>query len=110
LPTAPRICEEEAYSHLDLVDFAGNVEGAQQAYAALRPGLQRVDANLVTQLDQQFQAVLTSLDGYRDPAAPGGYRVWTPQLQATDAPMLTAVIQPLHESLSTVAAKVVAAN
>ena len=30
-----------------------------------------VDANLVTQLDQQFQAVLTALDGYRDPAAPG---------------------------------------
>ncbi|MET0699417.1 MAG: iron uptake system protein EfeO [Mycobacterium sp.] len=102
--------EEEAYSHIDLVDFAGNVEGAQQAYAALRPGLQKIDANLVTQLDQQFQTVLTSLDGYRDPAAPGGYQVWTPQLQASDAPKLTAVIQPLHDSLSTVAAKVVAAN
>jgi iron uptake system component EfeO len=102
--------EEEAFSHIDLVDFAGNVEGAQQAYAALRPGLQKIDANLVTQLDQQFQAVLTALDGYRDPTAPGGYKVWTPQLRATDAPKLTAVIQPLHESLSTVAQKVVAAN
>jgi iron uptake system component EfeO len=102
--------EEEAFSHIDLVDFAGNVEGAQQAYAALRPGLQKIDANLVTQLDQQFQAVLTALDGYRDAAAPGGYQVWTPQLQATDAPTLTAVIQPLHESLATVAQKVVAAN
>ena len=30
--------EEEAFSHIDFVDFAGNVEGAQQAYAALRPG------------------------------------------------------------------------
>jgi iron uptake system component EfeO len=95
--------EEEAFSHIDLVDFAGNVEGAQQAYAALRPGLQKIDANLVTQLDQQFKAVLTALDGYRDPSAPGGYKVWTPQLRATDAPKLTAVIQPLHESLSTVA-------
>jgi iron uptake system component EfeO len=102
--------EEEAFSHIDLVDFAGNVEGAQQAYAALRPGLQKVDANLVTQLDQQFKAVLTALDGYRDPSAPGGYKVWTPQLRATDAPKLTAVIQPLHESLSTVAQKVVAAH
>jgi iron uptake system component EfeO len=102
--------EEEAFSHIDLVDFAGNVEGAQQAYAALRPGLQKIDANLVTQLDQQFQAVLTALDGYRDPTAPGGYKVWTPQLRATDAPKLTAVIQPLHESLSTVAQKVVAAH
>ncbi|MDT5113216.1 MAG: iron uptake system component EfeO [Mycobacterium sp.] len=102
--------EEEAFSHIDLVDFAGNVEGAQQAYAVLRPGLQKIDANLATQLDQQFQAVLTALDGYRDPTAPGGYKVWTPQLRATDAPKLTAVIQPLHESLSTVAQKVVAAH
>ncbi|MCV7226790.1 EfeM/EfeO family lipoprotein [Mycolicibacterium komossense] len=102
--------EEEAFSHIDLVDFAGNVEGAQQAYAALRPGLQKIDANLVTQLDQQFQAVLTALDGYRDPAAPGGYQVWTPQLRAGDAAKLTAVIQPLHQSLATVAQKVVAAN
>jgi iron uptake system component EfeO len=102
--------EEEAFSHIDLVDFAGNVEGAQQAYAALRPGLQTIDPNLVTQLDQQFQAVLTALDGYRDPAAPGGYKVWTPQLRATDAAKLTAVIQPLHQSLSTVAQKVVSAT
>jgi iron uptake system component EfeO len=102
--------EEEAFSHIDLVDFAGNVEGAQQAYAALRPGLEKIDANLVTQLDQQFQAVLTALDGYRDASAPGGYKVWTPQLRATDAPKLTAVIQPLHDSLATVAQKVVAAH
>jgi len=102
--------EEEAFSHIDLVDFAGNVEGAQQAYASLRPGLQKIDGNLVTELDGQFQTVLTTLDGYRDAAAPGGYKVWTPQLRATDAAKLTAVIQPLHQSLSTVAEKVVSAN
>ena len=61
-------------------------------------------------LDQQFQTVLTTLDGYRDAAAPGGYRVWTPALRGTDAPKLTAVIQPLHESLGTVAQKVVSAS
>ena len=33
--------EEEAFSHIDLVDFAGNVEGAQQAFASLRPRLRR---------------------------------------------------------------------
>lgn len=99
--------EEEAFSHIDLVDFAGNVEGAQQAYAALRPGLQKIDLALTTQLDQQFSAVLTALDGYRDPSALGGFKPWVPQLQSTDAPKLTAVIQPLHESLSTVAQKVV---
>jgi iron uptake system component EfeO len=102
--------EEEEFSHIDLVDFAGNVEGAQQAFASLRPGLQKIDPALVAQLDQQFQAVLTALDGYRDAAALGGYKTWTPQLRVTDAAKLTAVIQPLHDSLSTVAAKVATAG
>jgi iron uptake system component EfeO len=102
--------EEEAFSHIDLVDFSGNVEGAQQAYASLRPGLEKIDGNLVNQIDQQFQAVLGVLDGYRDPSALGGYRTYTPALRASDAPKLTAVIQPLHQSLSTVAQKVVSAN
>jgi len=100
--------EEEAFSHIDLVDFSGNVEGAQQAYASLRPGLEKIDGNLVHQIDQQFQSVLATLDGYRDPAALGGYKTYTPALKASDAPKLTAVIQPLHQSLSTVAQKVVA--
>jgi iron uptake system component EfeO len=102
--------EEEAFSHIDLVDFSGNVEGAQQAYASLRPGLEKIDANLVNQIDQQFRAVLNVLDGYRDPAALGGFRTYTPAVQASDAPKLTAVIQPLHQSLSMVAQKVVSAN
>ena len=102
--------EEEEFSHIDLVDFAGNVEGAQQAFASLRPGLQKIDPALVTQLDQQFQAVLTALDGYRDAARLGGFKTWTPQLRGTDAAKLTAVIQPLHDSLSTVAAKVATAS
>jgi iron uptake system component EfeO len=102
--------EEEAFSHIDLVDFAGNVEGAQQAYAALRPGLDKIDTNLVKQIDRQFQAVLAALDFYRDPSALGGYRTYTPELRASDAPKLTALIQPLHQSLSLVAQKVVSAG
>ena len=102
--------EEEAFSHIDLVDFAANVEGAQQAYAALRPGLQKIDANLVSQIDQQFEAVVTTLDAYRDTSALGGYKTYTAALRASDAPKLTAVIQPLHDSLSKVAQKVATAS
>lgn len=102
--------EEEAFSHIDLVDFSGNVEGAQQAYASLRPGLERIDGNLVKQIDEQFRGVLATLNSYRDPGALGGYRTYTPALKASDAPKLTAVIQPLHQSLSTVAQKVVSAG
>jgi iron uptake system component EfeO len=99
--------EEEAYSHLDLLDFAANVEGAQQAYAALRPGLQQIDADLVGKVDQQFQSVQTTLDGYRDPNALGGWKAYTPELQSSDSAKLTAAIQPLHDSLSSIAQKVV---
>ena len=81
--------EEEDFSHLDLVDFSGNVEGAQQAYASLRPGLEKIDGNLVNRIDQQFRTVLAALDGYRDPSALGGFRTYTPALRATDAPKLT---------------------
>ena len=102
--------EEEEFSHIDFVDFAGNVEGAQQAFASLRPVLQKIDPTLVAQIDQQFTAVQTTLDGYRDPTAPGGFKVWTPQLRATDAAKLTAVIQPLHDSLSTIGQKVATAG
>ena len=102
--------EEEAFSHIDLVDFAANVEGAQQAYASPRPGLQKIDANLVSQIDQQFEAVLSTLDAYRDASALGGYKTYTAALRASDAPKLTAVIQPLHDSLSKVAQKVATAS
>lgn len=99
--------EEEAYSHLDLVDFAANVEGAQQAYASLRPGLEKIDGDLVSKLDQQFQSVQTTLDGYRDPNALGGFKPYTPELKASDGEKLNAAIQPLHDSLAAIAQKVV---
>jgi iron uptake system component EfeO len=99
--------EEEQFSHLDLVDFAGNVEGAQQAYASLRPGLEQIDADLVKTLDGQFVSVQATLDSYRDPNAIGGFKPYTPELQASDSAKLTAAIQPLHESLAAVAQKVV---
>lgn len=102
--------EEEAFSHIDLVDFSANVEGARQAYASLRPGLEKIDGNLVVQIDRQFHTVLAALDEYRDPSALGGFRTYTPALQAADAAKLTAVVQPLHQSLSTIAPKVVSAS
>lgn len=102
--------EEEAFSHLDFVDFAANVEGAQHAYALLRSGLNDIDSGLVQQIDQQFQDVLAMLDHYRDPAALGGYRIYTSDVRERDTPKLTAVIQPLHQSLSAIAQKVVTAN
>ncbi|MFI1762972.1 iron uptake system protein EfeO [Streptomyces sp. NPDC020800] len=57
--------EEDRYSHTDLVDFKGNVEGAQKAYELLKPAAQQNDKALTTELDKQFAALNTLLDKYR---------------------------------------------
>jgi iron uptake system component EfeO len=102
--------EEEAFSHDDLVDIAANVEGAQQAFAFLAPGLQKIDPNLTRQVTLQFTAVNQLLQTYRDPSLPGGYRAYTPQLKASDAAQLSRRIQALQEPLSQIAEKVATAG
>jgi iron uptake system component EfeO len=101
--------EEELYSHLDLVDFAGNLEGARQAFANLKPGLEQIDADLTDQVSAQFDAVQQLIDGYRDAGAVGGYAAWTDELRTADQAKLTAAIQALHEPLSQIAEKVATA-
>jgi len=102
--------EEEAYSHIDLVDFAANVEGAQQAFAYLRPGLDQIDGALATQIATQFDTVTKLLDGYRDPNALGGYKQWTEALRTSDAVTLSKAVQALQEPLSRIAEKVATAQ
>ena len=98
--------EEEAYSHIDLVDFAGNVEGAMQAFAYLQPGLEKIDPALTQQVSQQFAAVRKLLDQYRDSQSLGGYRAYTAELKADNAAKLSRAIQALQEPLSHIAEKV----
>ncbi len=102
--------EEEAFSHYDLVDFAGNVEGAQQAFAFLEPGMQKIDPDLTRQVQTQFAAVHALLETYRDPAQPGGYKLYTPALKTADGAKLSKAIQALQEPLSKIAEKVATAG
>jgi iron uptake system component EfeO len=102
--------EEESYSHIDLVDFAANVEGAQQAFAYLEPGMKKIDPDLTAQVQTQFGKVTALLDTYRDPSVPGGYVDYTPQLRQTDASKLSLAVQALQEPLSKIAEKVATAN
>lgn len=102
--------EEEAYSHDDLVDFAGNVEGARQAFAFLAPGMQKIDPALTQRVNAQFAAVNRLLDTYRDPGVPGGYKLYTAALKASDAASLSKAIQALQEPLSQIAEKVATAS
>jgi iron uptake system component EfeO len=57
--------EEDRYSHTDLSDFKGNVEGAQQAYELLKPIASKNDPTLTAELDKQFAALAKVLDKYR---------------------------------------------
>ncbi|MBW4043323.1 MAG: EfeM/EfeO family lipoprotein [Acidobacteria bacterium] len=101
--------EEELYSHLDLVDFAANVEGAEQAFANLEPGLKAIDPTLTQQVSERFTAVTDALEGYRDAKQPGGYERYTAAVKAKDAAALSAVVQSLQEPLSKIAEKVATA-
>jgi iron uptake system component EfeO len=102
--------EEESYSHIDLVDFAGNVEGAEQAFAFLQPGMEKIDPDLAKQVSTQFANVKKMLETYRDPKQPGGYKLYTAELKAADASKLSKAIQALQEPLSRIAEKVATAH
>ncbi|HEY2642660.1 MAG TPA: iron uptake system protein EfeO [Galbitalea sp.] len=101
--------EEEAYSHIDLADVAANVEGAEQAFAYLEPGLKQIDPTLTTTIVSQFASVDALLDKYKDPTALGGYVTYTASVKAADAPTLSAAVEALHENLAQIAAKVATA-
>ncbi|MEU5641964.1 iron uptake system protein EfeO [Streptomyces milbemycinicus] len=58
--------EEEFYSHTDLVDFEGNVDGAQKSYQLLKPVASQNNPALTKELDKQFAAVKKLLDKYRE--------------------------------------------
>jgi iron uptake system component EfeO len=101
--------EEELYSHIDLVDFAANVEGAQQAFAYLQPGLTKIDPTLTKTIVTQFAAVNALLGKYKDPTALGGYVSYTAAVRTADGPTLSAAVEALHENLALIAAKVATA-
>jgi iron uptake system component EfeO len=94
--------EEERYSHIDLVDFEANVEGAEAAFAAVEPLLE--DPELTGTIERRFEAVHASLRPYRRGAGFVPYTELTPR----DTRRLAIGIDALAESLSAVPAQIVA--
>ncbi|MGH3377571.1 MAG: imelysin family protein, partial [Actinoallomurus sp.] len=56
--------EEDTFSHTDLSDFKGNVDGAQKAFELLKPVVQETDAGLSTELTDEFAKVQKLLTKY----------------------------------------------
>ncbi|MFJ9343841.1 iron uptake system protein EfeO [Streptomyces sp. NPDC101733] len=97
--------EEDRYAHTDLVDFKGNVEGAQKAFELLKPVAAKNDPALAKQLETQFAALNTLLDKYR--ADKNGYE-FTSYDKVGDAERkeLSDGVNALAEPLSKLAAAV----
>ncbi|MYU17332.1 peptidase M75, partial [Streptomyces sp. SID8361] len=95
--------EEERYSHTDLVDFKGNVEGAKTSYTLLKPVAAKNDPELATSLDKQFAAVEKLLDKYRE----GDGFVSYDTVSESKRKELSDAVNALAEPLSRLAAAVV---
>ncbi|MFJ3170521.1 iron uptake system protein EfeO [Streptomyces roseus] len=97
--------EEERYSHTDLVDFKGNIEGAEKAYELLKPAAAKNDPALSAELDKQFAAMNTLLDKYR--ADKNGYDFTAYDTVGQDQRKeLSDAVSALGEPLSKLAAAV----
>ncbi|MGZ4656598.1 MAG: iron uptake system protein EfeO [Blastococcus sp.] len=94
--------EEDRYSHTDLWDLAGNLDGVGAAVTALRPFLADADPALLAGIDRRFAAVETELGRHR--AGTG----WTPydRIDQTRLRALGERVTALTESVSKVASVV----
>ncbi len=97
--------EEERYSHIDLLDVAKNVEGAEQAFAQLRPAMKKIDATLAATVGSRFAALDRLVGTYRDGADASGYVRYT-ALSPADKRNLAAAVKAVQEPLSRIASKV----
>ncbi|HEY7398456.1 MAG TPA: iron uptake system protein EfeO, partial [Gaiellaceae bacterium] len=98
--------EEDRYSHTDLSDFAGNLEGARRAFELLRPVLVAGgSAKLAATIGARFDDVSRSLARYKLPN--GRYAAYG-VLTGADRRRFASQVDALAEPLSTVAATVAA--
>ncbi|MGH2974012.1 MAG: iron uptake system protein EfeO [Solirubrobacterales bacterium] len=95
--------EEERYSHVDLLDFQANVEGAQVAFIDVKPLLSDADPERAREIEQGFEEVYDSLKPYRR----GGGFVSYVELTQADTRKLAQKIDTLAEELSQVPAQIV---
>jgi iron uptake system component EfeO len=94
--------EEERYSHIDLVDFEANVQGAKAAFDSIRGLVVARRPALAKEIDDRFADVESALEPYRQGR---GFVAYT-ALSKADTRGLSRSIDALAEPLSEVGATV----
>lgn len=90
--------EEERYSHTDLWDFRGNLQGSQEALETLRPVVTERDPELQKLLDARFGELNKLLESHRE----AGRFVSYETLTDSDIKALTVALDSLSEQVSKV--------
>jgi iron uptake system component EfeO len=94
--------EEETWSHTDLWDFQGNVDGARVGWEGVKPIVQVKDPQLALQLDQRFTALQKLLDQHK---AGDGF-VFYDKVSDAAKKALSDAVNALSEPLSRLTAAV----
>jgi iron uptake system component EfeO len=89
--------EEEIWSHTDLWDFQGNLEGARVAYEGVRDIVAEKDPDLVDRIDTRLSALEEMLASYG--SLETGYPSYT-ELTDADKKKLSDAVNALSEPLS----------
>jgi iron uptake system component EfeO len=95
--------EEELYSHTDLSDFQGNLDGAREAWKVVAAYVAARDPNLTKAIELAFHALQVTLDPFR---RGDGFVPYT-DLSPAQVRALAAKVEALSEPLSRLTATVV---
>ncbi|AHF68435.1 iron uptake system protein EfeO [Pseudomonas cichorii] len=94
--------EEDRYSHTDLYDFQGNIDGAKKIVDLFRPQIEKQDKAFATKVDKNFATVDKILAKYK--TKEGGFETYD-KVKENDRKALVGPVNTLAEDLSTLRGK-----
>jgi iron uptake system component EfeO len=94
--------EEDRYSHTDLYDFQGNIDGAKKIVDLFRPQIESQDKAFAAKVDKNFATVDKILAKYK--TQDGGFETYD-KVKENDRKALIGPVNTLAEDLSTLRGK-----
>ncbi|MFJ4143593.1 iron uptake system protein EfeO [Pseudomonas sp. NPDC089734] len=94
--------EEDRYSHTDLYDFQGNIDGAKKIVDLFRPQIEKQDKAFAAKVDKNFATVDKILARYK--TKDGGFETYD-KVKENDRKALVGPVNTLAEDLSTLRGK-----